>query len=412
MSDFDSDIEALLAEVMKGNNPQLDALDTPKPLDPEPEPDEEPLSPETGDVALQLADILADENSTPVSQDPQNEDSLHTCKDGDEAEAALPEIDYEAWSKEVKDDPIELPEFTTDELMADLDVRNFGMLVSLNTQRWHAKTRDHKAATDAANATGADARAFEARKRLLVGADEKLKAVHTAIDAARTEHYKMTLPWSTIGVNDFGKRAGPRLLPNTLFFEYTEKMGKFKQDMVASLDAFVKAYPNLIAVAQSKLGGSFKASDYPAPSQIGRYFDLSFDFLPIPVAADFDSVQLQQADKLAAAINRKTRKMLENAMQDAWKQLLDDVTHAYNSLSNPNARFHFTLIDKMRDHATMLNHLNVTKDPRIENIRKAIDKGLVRWDIKEIKKDDALRARMAESAKGILTMMQEYTANG
>jgi hypothetical protein len=178
--------------------------------------------------------------------------------------AALEPIDESEWSKEVKVESIKLPEFTSEELMEDLDIRNYGTLVSLNTLRWHAKVRDHRAA----DAAAADKAAFEARKRLLVGADEKLKRVHTAIDAARTEHYKMTLPWSTVGVNDHGKRSGPRLLPNTLFFDYTQKMAKYKQEMDDALDEFVTAYPKLIAIAQQKLGTSFDRSQYPAPSLI------------------------------------------------------------------------------------------------------------------------------------------------
>ena len=329
--------------------------------------------------------------------------------DADVAQASLPAVDETAWATAVESETIPLPEFTTDELMESLDIRNFGTLVSLTTQRWHAKARDRKAAQDAATASGADKEAFEARKRLLVGADEKLRAVHTAIDAARTDHYKMTLPWSQVGVNDVGKRAGPRLLPNTLFFDYTTTMAKHKAEMDDALDEFVKAYPTLIAIAQQRLGSSFDFAQYPQPSVIDKMFDLSWDFLPIPIGEDFDGVALQQAEKLAMAVNAKTKTMLENAMHDAWKRLDEDVRHAYSSLSNPNARFHYTLVDKLREHASMLTHLNVTKDQRIEAIRAEIEKKLCRWDVKEIRKDDALRATMAESAKAILGQMEAIT---
>ncbi len=470
MSDFDTDIEALLADVLEGKDPALNALDNPPPLEPPPEEKPEVLSPEPDDEIPSIDDILAaDYDPDPSIDEVDPAPELHACKEEDEpcdssdandspnvsgtdeavsatpaasdasdaavdgstgtdstdsstqsqdvstestddvAEADLDPVDESQWSKEVPVEPIQLPDFTSDELMEDLDIRNYGTLVALNTLRWHAKVRDHKAAADAAGASGADKSAFEARKRLLVGADEKLKRVHTAIDAARTEHYRMTLPWSTVGVNDHGKRAGPRLLPNTLFFEYTQKMGKFKQEMVTALDEFVQAYPTLIAIAQKKLGGAFNASEYPPPSAIRQHFGLAFDFLPIPTGADFDNVTLQQAEKLALNVNRKTRQMLENAMQDAWKRLQDDMQHAYNALSNPNAKFHYTLIDKMKEHASMLTHLNVTKDPRIEAIRQRIDKDLATRDVKEVRKDDALRAHMADEAKAVLTLMEAYT---
>jgi hypothetical protein len=218
----------------------------------------------------------------------------------------------------------------------------------------------------------------------------------------------MTLPWSTIGVNDHGKRAGARLLPNTLFFDYTQKMAGHKMAMDKALGEFVQAYPSLIAIAQQKLGSSFNFAEYPRPSAIGMHFNLSFDFIPIPVGQDFNGVGLQQAEKLAMAVNKKTKTMLENAMQDVWTRLSNDLEHAYNTLANPNIGFHTSLIEKIRSHATMLSHLNVTKDDRIEELRNLIGKKLCRWDAKDIKKDDALRKRLAGTAAEVIEKMKEY----
>jgi len=414
MSEFDKSIEDMLGSILAGEDPidPVTPAPEPEPVPPVQEPEPEILSSE--DELPSIDDIIGME----PEKEPEPEPELHACNpepdtkaevEADIEVADIEPVDESQWSKEVTVESIQLPEFTSDELMEDLDIRNYGTLVSLATLRWHAKVRDRTAALNASAASGADEAAYEARKRLLVGADEKLKRVHTAIDAARTEHYRMTLPWSTVGVNDHGKRAGPRLLPNTLFFDYTQKMGKFKQEMVAALDEFVQAYPTLIALAQKKLGSAFDFSEYPPPSSIRQYFDLSFDFLPIPVGDDFGNVTLHQAEKLAMNVNKKTRQMLENAMQDAWKRLQDDMEHAYNALKNPNAKFHYTLIDKMKENASMLSHLNVTKDKGIEAIRARIEKDLAKRDVKEIRKDDALRKHMSEEAAAVLKLMKEYT---
>lgn len=430
MSEFNDDIESMLAAILAGEPVPEKKVEKPSPVvvpggitqapkevqtaladallsPPDPEPEEDALP--------SIEDILGMPEYPPKEKEPD----LHACKseapvaqvpDADINTAQLPEIDETAWERAPKEAvQIKLPQFTTDDLMQELDIRNFGTLVSLTTMRWHAKVKDRSAAVNAAHATGADKDAYEARKRLLVGADTKLKAVHAAIDAARTEHYRMTLPWSTVGVNDHGKRSGPRLLPNTLFFEYTKMMAKFNQDMLTALNDFVAAYPSLIALAQQKLGSAFDYSEYPKPSQIRNYFGMDFEFAPIPVGQDFGNVQLQQAEKLAAAVNRRTRQSLENAMQDAWKRLLDDLNHAYKCFGNPDSKFHYTLVDKLKEHVNTLSHLNVTSDPRLENIRAKIEKNLARYDIKDIREDDALRARLAKHTKEILDLMQEYT---
>jgi len=302
---------------------------------------------------------------------------------------------------------IPLPTFTSDEIAEELDIRNFATLVTLNTARWHAKVKDNKAAKDAADASGADAEAFEARKKLLVGADEKLRAVHKAIDLARTEHYRLTLPWSTVGVNDQGKRSGGRLMPNTLFMEYTTAMARCKAEMDAKLSVFEQAYPTLVTIAQQNLGSAFDPAEYPNPSSIGAHFRLSFDFNPIPVGSDFKGLQDAQIQKLGTALESKTRTMLENAMQDAWKQLYESVQHAQARLSNPDAMFHATLITRLQDHATMLKHLNATGDAGMEEVRKLVEDKLTKHDAKDIRDDDALRKRLAGEAATIVKRMEE-----
>jgi hypothetical protein len=300
-----------------------------------------------------------------------------------------------------------MPTFTSDEIAEELDIRNFATLVTLNTARWHAKVKDNKAAKDAADASGADAEAFEARKKLLVGADEKLRAVHKAIDLARTEHYRLTLPWSTVGVNDQGKRSGGRLMPNTLFMEYTTAMARCKADMDAKLAVFEQAYPTLVTIAQQNLGSAFDPAEYPNPSSIGAHFRLSFDFNPIPVGSDFKGLQDAQIQKLGTALENKTRTMLENAMQDAWKRLYESVQHAQARLSNPDAMFHSTLVTKLQDNAQMLKHLNATGDAGMEEVRLLVENKLTKWDAKDIRDDDALRKRLAGEAAAIVKRMEE-----
>ena len=304
------------------------------------------------------------------------------------------------------------PTFTDSEIAEELDIRNFGTLVTLQTSRWHGKVKDRRAALDAAAASGADAGAFEATKRLLVGADEMLKRIHKAIDTARTKHYAMTLPWSTSGSQAFassGKRTGARLLPNTLFMEYTQAMAKAKGEMDTAINAFVPAYPSLVQMAQKRLGTRFDQSEYPNASAIRERFSLSFDFSPVPMGGDFQGLADAQVERLADRLNAKTSLMLENAMQDAWTRLYDTVTHAYAKFSNPDAMFHYTMVDKLRESADLLKHLNIVNDPTIESVRAYVEKNLTMHDVKEIRKDDSLRKHLASHAKIAVDMMEGAT---
>ena len=417
---WDKDVSSLLDDILQDKEPEPCATEvnesasetgtaeavsaTPDAGDDKPEQEDgstttgttEALSPE----ANTLAGLLADEPEEP---------EVTSLVTDDVAKAQLPKIDQTAWSEEVdEEEHIPVPTFTDDDLMESIDIRNFGTLVSLTNRRWHGKIKDRKAAKDAAIASNADGEAYEARKRLLVGADEKLKAVHKCIDAARQDHYAMTLPWSTVGVNDVGKRQGPRLLPNTRFFDYVQTMGEHKAVMESTLEKFVDAYPTLIAIAQQKLGKAFNQADYPRPEVIEKHFSLEFDFDPIPTGGDYQGLQDAQVEKLAAALQKKTQQKLENALADAWQRVYDDVSHAARVLGNPDAMFHYTLLDKLNNHVANLKHLNVVNNAKIEEVRQDIHKAFAAHDVKGIRDDDALRKRLGEAAAEIQKKMEEY----
>lgn len=406
MTEFDfDDLDSLINNVLEESaeaTPEVEEVAAAEPLS---QPEQNVFD-EVDDV---IAGLLGDTPIQPAGASPTDptEDEL---EEADSAPTPLQVSEHVFTDMAEQTAAVPIPKFTSDELMDAIDIRNFATLVTLNTSRWNAKVKDHKAAKDAAQASGADAAAFEARKRLLVGADDKLKAIHKAIDVARTEHYRLTLPWSVVGINDIGKRAGSRMLPNTLFMDYTTTMAKCKMEMDAALNSFVPDYPSLVMIAQQNLGSSFNPSEYPNPASIRQHFDLSFDFNPIPVGADFKGLQAAQAQKLSTALDKKTRTMLENAMQEAWTRLYESVEHAFIKLSDPDAMFHYTMADKLKEQCKLLKHLNVTKDIRIEEIRAAVDKELTKHDVKDIRKDDALRKRLAESAKEIFDRMKQIGA--
>jgi hypothetical protein len=303
--------------------------------------------------------------------------------------------------------PVKMPTFTGADFAEAMDIRNFATLVTLNTARWHAKVKDRQASKDAATANDADAGAFETRKHLLGGASAALKAIHKAIDEARAAHYEMTLPWTTTSMQDIGRRTGGRLLPNTLFVEYTTVMAQKKQQMLDALNKFEPEYPALVEASKKKLGKRFDAREYPNVSSIRSHFDLSFDFQPIPQGDDFKGLPQVQLDALARKINDNTQKQAENAMQEVWIRLYDVVSKMAERLSTADKLFHNTLVQNVRDTARLLAHLNVTNDPKVEALRKKVEKHLCQHDPKELRENLTIRTQVAAHAASIIQEMNK-----
>lgn len=303
---------------------------------------------------------------------------------------------------------IPLPTFTSDELMEVVDLRQFATLVTLTTRRWHAKAKDRRAAAEMAKSVGADRATYDAYKKLLVGQDDKLERVRQAIDGARTKHYEMTLPWSMEGANSNARRTGPRLLPNTSFFEYTSEMAQYKKEMDAALAEFIAAYPALVRTAQQKLGRAYVPEDYPPPDVLPQRFLLHFEFQPIPQGRDFSGLAEAQMEKLAETLERRNRQMLENAMHDAWLRLRELVELAADRFGSPDRQFHYTLPQKLKAAAKSFKSFNLVGDSCMEQARYMVEKELSAYDASQIREDDALRARLGTKALEVLALMDNY----
>jgi hypothetical protein len=295
----------------------------------------------------------------------------------------------------------------TDETIADtLDMRNYATLCRLKVRKWVGRKRDRNAARRSEQDAAAVVGSFSTYKKLFAGTEDKLRAVNSVLDAARTRHYQMTLPWSTTSLSDAGRRDGPRLLANTLFMEYISEMATAKQAMETVLNEFESAYPSLLLEAKKNLGKAFDITQYPPSSAIRDLFALDFDFTPIPEGADYKGLPAAQCAALKGKLDKSRQACMENAMRDVWARMLKVVGHMHEALSDHKKGFHDTLVSNVRELVELLKHLNATKDPRIEEIRTKIEANLCRHEPDVLRKDVTKRALVAKLAGEVLQDMR------
>lgn len=303
-----------------------------------------------------------------------------------------------------------MPKFDVGDIQDVTDIRNYAMKVTFRQRRWYGYKRDRKAEEDVATANKAKGHPGRFTKNLLHGADKELRAVHSAIDKARTAHYQMTLPWSVVGSGEDGRRMGPRVLANSKFFEYVQKMTECKKEVQKSLDEFEPKYADLKDEAKQNLGDLYNDAEYPDVSSIRDQFGLDFDFEPIPDGTQFKQMGIEdtQANKLADLLNRRTKDMARNMMEDVWRKLYQTVSHMVDRLSDPNTVFHKTLLTNAEEVAGMLKDYNFTKDPRLEQMRRELEGKLLVHDAKELRSNKEVRAAVAQDAKRVLDTLHGY----
>ena len=276
------------------------------------------------------------------------------------------------------------------------------MLVEFNASVWTARKLD-RTTTDEVVATKHAAAKDAARvnKHLLAGRTE-LEVIQQAVGRARQYVYDKTSPWSDSGL---------RLLPNTSFMSFTEKLDDFEHEFTAIVKSFVAIYPSLITAQAMALGDMFKRDDYPSANEIMTKFSFRVNYIPVPTSGDFrvDVGNAAQAE-LKAKLDKLTQERIDHAMADVrerlgshLKRMSDRLTTDYVQGEAKPRRFHDTLVEGALELCDLTKALNIVNDTALETARRDLEQVLVGVTPTELRKNEAVRQDVKKNVDAILS---------
>lgn len=275
------------------------------------------------------------------------------------------------------------------------------MLVEFNASVWTARKLD-KTTTDevVANKNAAAKDAARVNKHLLAGRTE-LEVIQQAVGRARQYVYDNTSPWSDSGL---------RLLPNTSFIKFEERLDDFEHEFTALVKSFVAIYPSLITAQAMALGDMFKRDDYPSANEIMTKFSFRVNYMPVPTSGDFrvDVGNAAQAE-LKAKLDKLTQERIDHAMADVrerlgthLKRMSDRLTTDYVQGEAKPRRFHDTLVEGALELCDLTKVLNIVNDPVLETARRDLEQLLVGVTPTDLRKNEAVRQDVKKNVDAIL----------
>lgn len=286
-----------------------------------------------------------------------------------------------------------------------MNIQDRAMLISLSIKSWTATKHDKNASREVANTHHSDVTMGRYNKQLVCkDAMERLKKIQ---GAARTEHYRRTLPWA---------EDGSRILSSAGYFDYSQAMRKFNDEWTDAVREFVTDYPRFVNEARSRLNGLFRESEYPAPFSIESKFSFGYNVFPMPSGDDF-RVELGDAEtaRIQAEIQANVDATLEQAMSDVWDRMKDAVTRMVERLrayapsvhgtANP---FRDSLVENIRDLVNLIPSLNITSDRRISEFSARLENELLQYNAQTLRDNQYAREETASRAENILTSMRDY----
>ena len=280
-----------------------------------------------------------------------------------------------------------------------MSITSSAVLVELNISVWTANKLD-KGATETVLASNlASKGSAEVRKNLLAGTNKR-KDIADFAAKSRLYHSNTTLSWSD---------KGPRLLPTSIFMEYKQNMDVYKRNFDVMTQALYGSYTDLIDLAQHYMGNLFNPNDYPSLDELKTKFGFNLRFSPLPESGDFRlDIPNQEMQELAEQYKSDFDTRLQDAMREPWDKLHKMLTGMSDKLTDAQGddetkrRYHDTFVTNAQGLCSMLTHLNITKDPKLEEARRALELTMLGVDIEAIKESSEVRSSVKTKVDDIL----------
>jgi hypothetical protein len=253
--------------------------------------------------------------------------------------------------------------------------------------------------TETVNANASAVRdASQTRKNLFAGTSLR-KDIEKLAARIRLYHNQHTLPWAD---------KGQRLLPTKLFMDYKTTMNSYEAQFNQMCNNFFYAYPQLVSEAQVHLGTMYRADDYPDLTNVRDKFGFRMAIDPIPESGDFRlDISAQDLEEMKQQYEAKFDERLAEAMRTPWERLHTVLTAMSEKLKDDEGtdskkRYHDSLVTNAQDLCELLDKMNITNDPKLEDARKQLELTMLGADIETIKDSAHVRESMKNKVDAIL----------
>jgi hypothetical protein len=278
-------------------------------------------------------------------------------------------------------------------------VARSSVLVDLNISTYSGRLQDTATRDEVTRSKGAGSkRAASVYKSLFADCPE-LDAITKVQGAARTYHYRMTLPWSD---------NGSRLLRISLLEQYRDSMNAMEEEFNRHVESFLARYELLISQAAFKLGSLFNRREYPTRSQVARKFSFRVCESPLPTGGDFRlDAEAQLQDAMRKAYEERAQEMLAVSQRDAWERLHKTLTHLSDRLTvSPDGKQKSRIFDTLRSNplelCQLLESFNVTGDPEMEAARVRLQEAMLGTSLTDLRTFDDERTAVKGKIDAIL----------
>lgn len=301
-------------------------------------------------------------------------------------------------------------------------IASAAMLGSLHISVWEGRNKDKQTETEVKMSKGAkSSRAVSVHKHLFAECPA-LESIKTLRGEARQYFNRVTMPWNDVG---------QRIVPTKTYFELIADMNNYQVRFNDLKEKFFSMYTTEISKQAYSLGAMFNVAEYPTLDELREKFRFDFSVDPMPMAGDFRlDIGTQAQEDIRAQFERVLEERLKEAMAEPWQRVKRKVEHIIERMDavlahDPDAteevktinengeeeitlkkkrrpKLHDTMLDDGMELCGLLDSLNITGDPVLEEARKNLQSALVHVDMDSLKTVPEMQQKLRNDMQDIL----------
>jgi hypothetical protein len=283
----------------------------------------------------------------------------------------------------------------------DIDVptlQSSTMVLRLSISVYSGRKVDKKTREEVISDKGARSRSAASVYKSLFAGDDDLEAINTFASKARRDVAAITAPWSD---------NGDRIVSTRNYFEVADLLSSLRAEFSQLVRRFETNYSLKVSNAAFVLGDLFDRNEYPLPEVIMGKFSFTYSFEPVPSSNDFRvDLQNEALEALRQHYKQTATDRLQMAMGDVWSRVIDEVTRLRDKMIVPEEgkrpRIFASTFEGFKDLVGSLDALNITNDPRLEDVRVHLKNALDPVDLDSIRESDDVRVAVRENMQRVL----------
>ena len=287
-----------------------------------------------------------------------------------------------------------------------MDITKKNLLVKVTVHKYDFKVRDKESMVEISNNHGVDPTLLDFKKNTMLKDD--VGDICKTMRKFRPVVVYLTTPWLD---------GGWRLLSVDLYEQLEDKLRELNSELSEVKEILRMNWDTYVKNSKSKLNGRWDERDYPSADYVVSKFGVDVHYGNVPESGDLRvDMAKDTMDNIKAQMDSNYDNNIQIAMVEIWDRTVTAITHMKDRLTHyskeikeeKSPRMFSSMLNNVKDLVQLLPAMNLTNDPKLEQVRQQLETDFSRLSIDLLKEDDATREKTIEKTKIILDKLDGF----